>query len=418
MMKSINSVILIILNWPVLLAQPGYLVTNNRNDSLRWQTQLGNVNLSLIRGQNGFDYLFTNNAKTDSSKIGFSKFLYSPNNNKYIVYRADSEDGYDLYKVTASGKISFLLNTKTDYNYLVKDELIGVDQNSYDEPPKKKAEELSEAQMVSGGLKQDSRLIKLIVAFNVETKAKRTILDLNKLALIMPTEDIFALFVSPDQKKILLSVGEYESGDQSPDKYFLYEFESEKLEKYTLPALRKRDDKKYNELRILNGCEWFYQRKYLWVNEYILDNNFQSIGLTLNPSICSCFPVDGKADFFWFKSNLDKIVRFKPQLVLVSYRPIVEVQFNLFRIYNDSLVNKNDLTILNKDDLLLLKNMVFAKHNYKFDIEYYQAFFNLFRFYNSDRDRQKRTKEVNHLLTEMDKKNLQLIDFALSKLKK
>ncbi|MBL6445366.1 YARHG domain-containing protein [Fulvivirga sp. 29W222] len=61
-----------------------------------------------------------------------------------------------------------------------------------------------------------------------------------------------------------------------------------------------------------------------------------------------------------------------------------------------------DLNKLNEEDLSILKNVVFAKHNYGFSSEFYQAYFNLFHFYNTDEKRKNRTKDILGLLTKSD----------------
>jgi hypothetical protein len=52
--------------------------------------------------------------------------------------------------------------------------------------------------------------------------------------------------------------------------------------------------------------------------------------------------------------------------------------------------------------------MVFAKHNYAFKDKFLQAYFNLYSFYSGNHDKNRLT-DVSHLLTSVDKKNLELI---------
>ena len=75
------------------------------------------------------------------------------------------------------------------------------------------------------------------------------------------------------------------------------------------------------------------------------------------------------------------------------------------------------LDSLTKNDLETLKNFIFAKHNQKFDDEYYQAYFNTFVFYSDESIRKSRLPDVTHLLTPADKQNLALINEALEKIK-
>lgn len=45
-----------------------------------------------------------------------------------------------------------------------------------------------------------------------------------------------------------------------------------------------------------------------------------------------------------------------------------------------------------------------------------QIYFHTYKFYNDDIKRKYRTKQVNHLLTETDKQNLEIINKAISEL--
>jgi hypothetical protein len=69
-------------------------------------------------------------------------------------------------------------------------------------------------------------------------------------------------------------------------------------------------------------------------------------------------------------------------------------------------------------ELDILRNTVFARYNYKFNSEFYQAYFNYYGFYRSEEKRRNRVKNVDHLLTASDKNNLRLIAQASKKGKK
>jgi hypothetical protein len=91
---------------------------------------------------------------------------------------------------------------------------------------------------------------------------------------------------------------------------------------------------------------------------------------------------------------------------------------SMYRMFNDQDVLKEDLKQLDKYSLEILKNLVFAKHNYKFTDTFYQAYFNLFDFYSTKEKKAKRLLKVDQLFAPIDKKNLQTIQSALSKIKK
>lgn len=101
--------------------------------------------------------------------------------------------------------------------------------------------------------------------------------------------------------------------------------------------------------------------------------------------------------------------------VIIPYKLSYPLEILMYKVYHGREVEKQTVQKLGLYELLILKNMVFAKHNYAFDKPFYQAFFNLFDFYNSDEMRKARTKEVSPLLSEVDKKNLKLIMNALKK---
>ncbi len=81
------------------------------------------------------------------------------------------------------------------------------------------------------------------------------------------------------------------------------------------------------------------------------------------------------------------------------------------------MLYKEELAQMNMYDLNVLKNMIYAIHNYKFDDEYYQAYFNTFVFYSDESMRKSRLTEVSSLLTPADKQNLTIINEALEKMK-
>lgn len=92
----------------------------------------------------------------------------------------------------------------------------------------------------------------------------------------------------------------------------------------------------------------------------------------------------------------------------------------LYAIYHNQELSQalydSEFRQLDYHQLSILKNMVFAKHNYAFDSEFYQAFFNLFDFYDSEENRKNRTKDINKNLSYHDVQNLEKIKQALKRL--
>ncbi|MCB9002687.1 MAG: YARHG domain-containing protein, partial [Bacteroidales bacterium] len=88
---------------------------------------------------------------------------------------------------------------------------------------------------------------------------------------------------------------------------------------------------------------------------------------------------------------------------------IPKLDIAMYKAYNDTLLTNDEVAGFGKYELGILRNLIFAKHNYDFSTEFYQAYFNLYAFYNNEEMRKTRTKDVNGKLTETDKANLKLI---------
>ena len=118
----------------------------------------------------------------------------------------------------------------------------------------------------------------------------------------------------------------------------------------------------------------------------------------------------GKNQFFYLRSQLDN-----KEKVIVSYKLDKAFEKVAYQMFKGHLIYKDQVKPLNAEQLGILKNLVFAKYNYAFSTDFYQAYFNLFEFYNDEKMRASRTKNMNGLLTEADTKNLEVIDKALKK---
>ena len=95
--------------------------------------------------------------------------------------------------------------------------------------------------------------------------------------------------------------------------------------------------------------------------------------------------------------------------VIVPYKFSVPQELAMVKVYYDSLLTKEEVSVFRKYELSILCNLIFAKYNFKFESDYWQAYFNLFEFYRSEEKRKSRTKDVERLFTSTDRKNLQLI---------
>jgi len=91
--------------------------------------------------------------------------------------------------------------------------------------------------------------------------------------------------------------------------------------------------------------------------------------------------------------------------VWVACRFTLSFDKALYNIFHNVLLERAVVETFDAWELRKLRNMVFAKHGFQFESEYLQAFFNLFDFYNHI----VKTRNVNHLLTPVDRQNLALI---------
>jgi len=95
--------------------------------------------------------------------------------------------------------------------------------------------------------------------------------------------------------------------------------------------------------------------------------------------------------------------------VIIPYKFIPELDLAMYKAYKNKGLTKEDIKGFGEYELGILRNLIFAKHNYDFSSEFYQAYFNLYAFYNDPEMRNARTKNVNEKLTAADKTNLELI---------
>jgi hypothetical protein len=97
------------------------------------------------------------------------------------------------------------------------------------------------------------------------------------------------------------------------------------------------------------------------------------------------------------------------------FRIKYQLETCFYKIFHDKLLNKDEIAKFDKYELLLLKNFIFARYNYKFKMPFFQAYFNTFTFYSDEKKRSSRVTDVNKLLTQSDKKNLQIINTVIGK---
>lgn len=141
----------------------------------------------------------------------------------------------------------------------------------------------------------------------------------------------------------------------------------------------------------------------------VLDRTFKVVGWNYSNNILHSYNVESKLDEKKYKTGKTL------NEVIIPYKLTYELETSIYDIYHDRQINKLLLEQFGLYELLILKNMIFAKHNYAFSKPFYQAYFNLFEFYNDEKMRASRTKDMSGLLTGTDTENLEVINTALKK---
>lgn len=141
-------------------------------------------------------------------------------------------------------------------------------------------------------------------------------------------------------------------------------------------------------------------------NNRLFDNDFSVVSelLYMTPQLRGVNSKNGNVQFYYLRSIVNN-----QKSVLLPYKFIPELDLAMYKAYNNSTLSKEDIKGFGKYELGILRNLIFAKHNYDFSSEFYQAYFNLYAFYNATEMRNTRTKDVNEKLTGTDKVNLGLI---------
>lgn len=82
-------------------------------------------------------------------------------------------------------------------------------------------------------------------------------------------------------------------------------------------------------------------------------------------------------------------------------------------LFRDEKTSFEEVRYLDSYQLSVLKNFIFAKHNYEFNSDFYRAYYSIFEFYSNELASNTRTKDVNSKLTKSDIENLKIITGAM-----
>ena len=199
---------------------------------------------------------------------------------------------------------------------------------------------------------------------------------------------------------------------------------NEKIEQQYRKLLTKEQKKEF-KLSHLDGAGETPIRHYPVIqNAENPDGNYPTVVLDENANFIAVYNLE--LDFYPIKGGIivknGKIIEKQYQSkdnqnnkIIVPFNYSLQYMQALSTIYTNQQLTKEELNELALENVLILKNFVFARHHYDFNSPFYQAYFNLFFFY-SDPDKEK-TKNVNSLLTETDKHNLKLIKEEIEKRK-
>lgn len=166
------------------------------------------------------------------------------------------------------------------------------------------------------------------------------------------------------------------------------------------------------------GMLRFYdiQKRYAFFLNGILDSNYNFFSGFLDIaalSITDFVIEEGEIIQLLVSSPLDEPVgrwNDSRQRVRIPYVPCAYREKAMYIIYHNKTLSHDELSRFDYHDLRLMRNMVFAKHNYDFNATYLKAYFNLYEFYRNGYNN--RIRDVNHLLTPTDKANLEVIRAA------
>ncbi|MFP4019848.1 MAG: DUF4652 domain-containing protein [Bacteroidales bacterium] len=208
------------------------------------------------------------------------------------------------------------------------------------------------------------------------------------------------------------------------DKFYKYNIQTgeitslnEKIKQHYVELLSEKQEKDFK----LSHLDYFDTGFFEYVeNSIILTNrinvNHPHIALDKNGTFTEHIGDMGLGDVlgFSFQNNKYDIIYFKSQnengeILIIPLKYTSFYAKALAKVKEDKKLIKKEINELKEINLLILKNFVFAKYNYAFNSNFYQAYFNLLPIYQYETYQDEKTKNVNSLLTETDKYNLKLI---------
>ena len=213
----------------------------------------------------------------------------------------------------------------------------------------------------------------------------------------------------PNTDNVYLMLANLDDGDISDEQYYVYDERNKIVKK-----LNTNNFIKENISPETFGVKFYdLSGDYVFLTEHILNSNFEIYNNRLyqaNTDIYGFVIVNQEIKQLLLKSNLDSDdSKNEENNVLIPFIPDPNKEKAMYEIYENVELTAQDLQRFDAFDLRLLRNMIFAKHNYAFKDKFLQAYFNMYSFYGYQTNR---LMDVNKLLTTIDKKNLELIQQA------
>lgn len=369
---------------------------DNHQKAVRFYSILNEQTFYIKKNaENNLYYLMRDSTAVDSVESQILEYNFTPEHSAILAYSNDSKSKI-YYEIN-------LANSNIEKLYDIDQEILGKYKDIYIVGQHQKARYIDEMPYIS----------KVGI---YSPLAKGVIKEINLSNYLSESEGVVQALMFEEKGLVLFVTALCYADGCENYKYILYSFDDNNLIKAVNSVVT-------NPSRIIpgtSGDNFFINQEHDYRNLYVSSVNLDTYDTVLNRNI----NVIGKALWdenkmaYFFESKLDSKKhswQTKEKRVVIPAKVDLSLEKTISKIYHNRKLEVNVLSEFSLYDLLLLKNMIFAKHNYAFDNPYYQAYFNLYSFYNTNEMRKARIKDVNNKLTEADKINLAQIKKVLQK---
>ena len=336
--------------------------------------------------------------------------MYNYNTNQYVFQTYNpSTSKYDIYQLTLDNSpLKKILTSDNEYYAVIESELIGLEQNI-----KKYNDEIPdlEESFESGGMKTNEERITKLITYNMETKEGAILINIDSLNLdIKPYEDIIDIIVSDD--KILIELGLFETGEYLNTNYLIYDLNTHHIKFRNYKGIQNihKSDIAFNIIRLRASKHKIYCKDYIFTNNYLLDKDFNVLTPILKKSnnlfyFCNNNKLNTTSNTDSTKNKWSKN-RIKGEFKF-DVNPALENVF--YKLYFNIEISEDTLSQLSLNEIIMLKNFIYAKHNSSFKDITLQKLYNTFEFY--DDAYKYRVSEIE--LNNIDKTNLNILQHKI-----